>query len=142
MPHYLCKEKYRLELHWDSIDYRNDEEAALREAYFSGPVLNNAAKIEAPDFIDLDFTPQMLTLLDSYYIVRLSWERVQYAPDGRVLLLGAVLSNNVLKTIHKFEEGDFILINTEKHEEKTHPYNLVYEAQAMKAGKEPHRYNG
>jgi hypothetical protein len=135
------REKYRLELHWKKLRYLNDETAVLEGACFRGPVLQDAVQLEAPDFIDLDLTPQMLSLLDSYYIVRLSWQGVRYEADGSILLTEAVISNTYLKTIHKLSDDDFILINTEKHEEKTHPYHLVYESQVMRADKVPHKYS-
>ncbi len=137
--HYLCREKYRLELHWDSIVYHNDKEATLEGAYFWGPALKEAAKIESPDFIDLDLTPQLLVVIDSYYIVRLTWKGVKYRAD-KVILEGAVLLNDRLKGLHKFERGDSILINTENHEESKHPYHLVYESQVIRVDKEPYNY--
>ena len=139
MRHYLCREKYRLELHWDKISYRNDKEAVLEGAYFCGPVFNDAAKIEAPDFIDLDLTPQLLAVFDSYYIIRLAWKGVRYAA-GKVFLEEAVFINDYLKSIHKFEHGDCIFINTENHEEEKHPYHLVYESQVIRGNKEPYKY--
>lgn len=138
--HYLCREKYRLEVHWDKVNYHNDAVANLEGVYLSGPVLKDAVKLESPDHIDLDLTPQLLTVLNSYYLVRLSWAGVKYNPDGTITLEGAVLSNDYLKSLHKIEDKDYILINTEKHEETTHAYNLVYESQIMRADKEPHNY--
>jgi len=138
--HYLCREKYRLDLHWDSVRYHSDSVLVLEGARFSGPVLTNAVKLEAPDFIDLDITPQLLTILDSYYIVRLNWTGVEYRDDGSILLKDATLTNDFLKTLHKFDNSDHVVINTEKHEESTHAFHLVYEAQVIKANKEPHTY--
>lgn len=138
--HYLCKEKYRLELHWKRLDYRGDSSALLKGAYLCGPVLRDAAKLEASDFIDLDLTPQLLTVFDSYYIVRLSWGGVDYRSDGSVVLLAASLKSEYLKHLHKFEGGDYILIDTSKHEEETHAYHLVYESQIMRSTKEPYSY--
>jgi len=138
--HYLCREKYRLELHWEKLRYHTDEVIVLEGAYFSGPVLKDAVKLEAPDFIDLDLTPQVITVLDSYYIVRLEWSSVEYGADGRIILGGATLKNAFLKTLHKIEDSDFVVINTEKHEEATHAFHLVYASQVVKGNKDPHTY--
>ena len=135
----IYRNKYKLELKWSRIEYLSDQTAKLVDAYFTGPVLKDAAKIEAPDFIDLDLTPQLLTLLDSYYIIRLDWDSVKYV-DDKVVLGGARLTNNVLKEFHKLKDDDHILINTEKHEEEIHAYNLVYESQAVRADNEPYSY--
>ncbi len=138
--HFFCGDKYRLELHWGDLVYHNDSHIVLKDAKFSGPVLKQALKLEAPDFIDLDLTPQLLTLLDSYYIIRLNWVDCEYLPDGTVKLLGATLSNDFLKSLHKLKVNDFIAINTIKHEEATHAFNLVYESQVVKEDAQPYDY--
>lgn len=138
--HYICRDRYRLNLDWDSITYQSGSVAVLSGARFSGPVLANALKLEAPDFIDLDLTPQLLTLFDSYYIVRLSWEGAEYEGDGTISLIGARLVNEHLKAVHKLERGDSIIINTEKHEEATHAYHLVYESHVVRSDKSPYDY--
>ena len=112
----------------------------MEGAYFSGPALQDATQIAAPDFIDLDLTPQLLKVFDSYYIVRLSWGGVKYRPDGTVLLTDARVTNGFLDSIHKFSSGDFIVIDTEDHEESVHAYHLVYKSCIMRSNREPHRY--
>lgn len=140
MPHYICKDRYRLEIHWDSVTYYNDRTAILNGAKFFGPVLKNAAQINSPDHIDLDLTPQHMVVLDSYYIVRLSWEEVSYNSDGTISLLGAKITNDYLKSLHKLCNDDFIVVDTEKHEETTHVYHLVYDSQVIRSNKEPYVY--
>jgi hypothetical protein len=138
--HLFCKDKYRLELHWDELEYQTDSRVLLKGAKFSGPVLTQALKLEAPDFIDLDLTPQMLTVMDSYYIIKLDWAACEYLPDGTIKLLDATLSNAFLKSLHKLQQHDFIAINTAKHEEETHAFNLVYESQVVKKDSTPYDY--
>jgi hypothetical protein len=140
MAHYICKDKYRLELHWDKVEYHNDSSATLKGAYFSGPVLSSAQKINGADSINVDLTPQHIIVMDSYYIVKLAWSSVEYLPDGRVLLGKAVITNDQLKTLHKLEDQDFIIIDTEKHEEKTHAFHLVYDSQVVRHDKKPYTY--
>lgn len=137
---YLCREKYRLELHWDALEYHNDAVVNLVNATFSGPVLKDAVKLESPDFIDLDLTPQLLTLMDSYYIVRLDWADCEYLANGSIRLKGATLSNKFLKTVHKLNPKDYVVVNTEKHEEATHAFNLVYASQVVRENSEPYKY--
>jgi hypothetical protein len=137
---HICREKYRLELHWDSLEYHSDTVINLTNARFSGPVLKDALKLEAPDSIELDFTPQLLTLMDSYYIMTLDWATCTYTSDGVINLTGATLSNKFLKTLHKLEDKDYVVINTEKHEEATHAFHLVYESQVVRETAEPHNY--
>jgi hypothetical protein len=126
MKNNFCKNKYRLELHWDGITYLNDKVAVLSNARFSGPALKEAAKLNAPDFIDLDLTEQLVDLLTTYYIIRLSWESVSYMEDGTVLLQTATFGNKELREFHKVLKDDYLLIDTEKHQEHLHPFNLVY----------------
>ena len=139
MAYYICREKYRLELHWDSIQFKGDGIANLKGAYFSGPALQIAQQIQAPDTITLDLTPQHWILYDSYYFIKLVWTAVEYQ-DKRVLLNNAQFSNSQLKTLHKLEDDDYIVIDTEKHEEKSHPFHLVYESKVLRKDKEPYIY--
>ncbi len=134
------QEKYRLELHWDDIIYHDNSTAMLKGAYFSGPVLKSAQKINSRDHIKLDLTPQHLVVLQSYYILKLEWGTVEYIKDGRVLLGTTVLSNENLKELHKLEKNDFIVIDTEKHEQQTHAFHLVYDSQIVRYDSQPHTY--
>ena len=136
----FCKNKYRLELKWDGIRYVNDSVASLIGCRFEGPVLRSAQKIGAPDYIDLDLTPQHLVVLDSYYIVRLDWDSVEYLSNGAIVLGSARLSNDFLKKLHKLEQNDYIVINTEKHEEATHAYHLVYDSMVVRYDSKPYKY--
>lgn len=140
MAHYICKDQYRLELHWKRIEYRDDSSATLHGAYFSGPVLKTAQKINGFDTINIDLTPQHLIVFNGYYIIKLDWGSVEYTASGNVLLGEAIITNDALKELHKLEDSDFLIIDTEKHEEKTHAYHLVYEAQVVRHDKQPHTY--
>ncbi len=134
-----CKDSYRLELHWDKVEYHNDFTAFLRGAYFSGPILKSAQKIKDEDSINIDLTPQHIVVLNSYYIIKLEWGSVNYH-NGIAALDKAVITNEHLKELHKLEDRDFIVINTEKHEHTTHAFNLVYVAEVMRQDKKPHTY--
>ena len=51
---FMLGEKYRLELSWSKAMYK-DNVCTLCDAYFSGPVLQLAEKIESNNSILLDF---------------------------------------------------------------------------------------
>lgn len=133
------RQKYKLELHWEFIHYHNDNTAVLQEAYFTGPALKIAEKIQAPDKILLDMTPQHLVVLGTYYVVRLYWDEVNYI-DDKVYLKGARLTNTYLKELHKLCDSDYIQIDTSNHEEEKHPYHLVYESKVMRKEGTPYKY--
>lgn len=137
---YFCKDKYRLDLSWDKVVYLSDGKVKLEGALFSGPALRDAVRLQNSDYIDLDITPQLLKVFDSYYIVRLNWSGVKYNSDGTISLEQVLLTNDFLKTVHKLENNDRIIINTEKHEEATHAFHLVYESKVLKENKEPYKY--
>jgi hypothetical protein len=134
------KDKYRLYLKWDSIEYKEDGVALLVGATLSGPVLKAAQKVTAPDKIKLDLTPQHLTVLGSYYIVDLSWDRADYNKDGSISIGTAVLRNDHLKTIHKLQQSDYLEIDTEKHEEDIHAFHFVYDTRVVRKEGLPYEY--
>jgi hypothetical protein len=135
------KEKYKLFLNWEGIEYLDETTAKLKGAFFSGPALKIAAKIDPSTYLDMDLTPQNLTVLGSYYIVRLSWKEVRYFSEQKVGIEEVFLRNKDLKSLHKLGNKDSILINTEKHEEKLHPYNFLYESYTIKPNGEEYKYS-
>lgn len=134
------KEKYKLILKWDSVEHQADGVALLRGATLSGPALKIAQKISAPDRIRLDLTPQHILVLDSYYIVELSWQEAVYLKDGNIRLGTALLKNDHLKTLHKLENSDYLEIDTEKHEEAVHAFHFVYDTRVVRKEGSPHEY--
>jgi len=127
---------YRLELHWSKAEKNSDDYCRLYGAYFSGPVLKHAQKIQGGDHIRLDLTPQYTKILTSYYFVDLSWGGVEYV-DDRVVLSDVALKGQFVNEISNLQDGDFILIDTSKHEEEKHIFNLVYRGSVRtKDGKE------
>ena len=129
-------EKYRLELHWSSVDCVEDaltglEVAVLGGAYFCGPVLKEAARIQDVDSLVLDMTEQHLIFLPEYYQATLSWAVVSYE-GNKVFLKDARVCGKYVNSIETLRVSDFILINCEQHEEERHPYYLVYWAKICK----------
>ncbi|KKK73049.1 hypothetical protein LCGC14_2897780, partial [marine sediment metagenome] len=75
--------RYRLELHWDSVVPAEDDRAVLKGAYFTGPVLSDAAQINDDDQLTLDMTKQhaILAPMEDFYQAVLKWKGVDYKDD-------------------------------------------------------------
>jgi hypothetical protein len=122
--------KYRLELRWDGVEYSEDDRAVLKGAYFTGPVLSDAAKVNDDDQLMLDMTKQhvILPAMDDYYQALLKWKGVEYKED-RIYLKEAWIKGKYINALEKLENDDWILIDCREHEEEKHPYLLVYWAE-------------
>lgn len=129
--------KYRLELHWDSVEIAEDDRAVLKGAYFTGPVLSDAAQINDDDQLTLDMTKQhaILAPMKDYYQAVLKWKGVDYK-DDKVFLKEVWLRGKYVNTLEKLENDDWILIDCREHEEISHPFLLVYWAEIYKKEKE------
>ncbi|MCK5016493.1 MAG: hypothetical protein KAS32_05405 [Candidatus Peribacteraceae bacterium] len=127
---------YRLELHWESVDKNKDDSCNLIGAYFSGPVLKHAEKIQPADKITLDLTPQYSRILTSYYFTQCEWGDIEYSNEI-VILNNVILKGDFVNSISKLSNTDYILIDTSKHDGEGHVYHLVYRAYVVdKEGKE------
>lgn len=144
--------KYRLELHWKSVEYSNDDTAVLKGAYFTGPVLKEAAKLNEEDQLILDMTEQHQILVPDFYQAVLKWEGVTYK-DDKIFLKEASVKGKYVNSVEKLENDNFILIDCKQHDTKNYmpkqgkriapgvymeQYNhpLVYWAEICKADKE------
>ena len=129
MGKFKISEKYRLELHWDKVKYENEGYCKLEDAYFSGPALSIAEKIEGDNFINLDFCYQYYVITRQAYIAKLSWKDVFYDGDGNVKLSGVYLSyDEHFGALPKLKNNDYIAIDTANHEAETHAFHLVYKS--------------
>jgi hypothetical protein len=136
--------KYILELHWLNVRYTEDENKVviyLDGAYFSGPVLRMAAKINNNDSIRLDFTEQYVILLKNYHIAILNWGEVVYA-GNIVYLKDASIHVSKLSNIPKFLSDDFLVIDTLLHEEDTHNNYLNYNTKTFSPLRENYVFSG
>jgi hypothetical protein len=126
-------ERYKLYLGWEGYRYE-DRIIHFDKAWFFGPVLKKADKINPNDFISLDFSQQNsssdLFLPSSFFIARLRWNEVAYTED-KIMLYGCNLTHNKAGTLQKLEAGFSFLIDCSKHESYTHYKNLVYPAWVM-----------
>ncbi len=127
--------KYRLELRWGRVEYPEDDIAALKGAYFSGPVLKGAAKINDNDQLIIDMTLQHSIFIPEYYHATLKWGRVRYQ-GSKVFLKEATLQGKHVNSIETLENTDWLLIDCKEHEEAKHPFHLVYWAEVCKKNKE------
>ena len=129
-------ERYQLFLNWYGLKYNGDI-AIFNEAWFEGPVLQDAAQIQPNDYINLDFTKQnidtSLFLPSGFFIARLAWEIVTYK-DNKVILGSCTLSHNKAGSLKELEDGFKFLIDCSKHEEYLHNNHLVYPAWALSPG--------
>lgn len=129
MEKFKISERYRLELHWDKVKYGSEGVCELENAYFSGPALSIAEKIEGNTFINLDFCYQYYIIARRAYVVKLSWGDVIYDGDGNVKLGNAYLSyDEDFGALPKFKDKDYVAIDTSDHEEETHAFHLVYKS--------------
>lgn len=128
---------YVLELHWDSIE-KKDNMCVLYGAYFFGPALKIAQKINYPDKIVLDLTPQYSKIITTHYFLELSWNEVEYKED-KVMLKNTHLKGDLVNDISKLSNKDYIKIDTSNHEEEVHVYSLVYKSVIVNDEGEQHK---
>jgi len=124
------KEKYKLYLKWDKVEKNRDDLCVVKGAYFCGPVLKSAQQISYPDEITIDLTPQYSSVLSNYYFTSFKWNRLDYKED-RILLFDCYLLGDYINSISNLDNLDYILVDTENHEEEVHMYNLVYKGAVM-----------
>ena len=125
MKSFSISEMYTLELRWQKVFYEQDNFCRFKEAYFSGPVLKIAREIPSNDFIMMDFNKQYPIIIKGAYVAKFSWEQVEYK-KGKVFLKNAIMKHDKLNKVPKLKNRDFIVIDTENHEEAVHRFNLVY----------------
>ena len=124
------REGYKLEFKWKGIRYEGNT-AYFELAYFTGPVLQQMAKVEGEDFIDLDFTDQNMSsgifLPKYYYIAKLRWRGVIYTPLG-IELTECTLDHQKTGSLKGLKDGMGLSIDCSSHEQHTHHKFLVYPA--------------
>ena len=122
---FSISDRYRLELRWNEIIYKEDQKAVLKGCCFCGPVLGELLELNQEDSIELDFVNQYYVFIESFYIAKLSWSGARYTPD-KIFLDNVLLENKHLNVVPKLNNEDYIVIDTTKHEDEEHLYNLVY----------------
>lgn len=127
MEQFLLSERYRLELRWKKANYEREGMCKLEGAYFSGPALRLADKVNNKDYMNLDFYRQYYVVAKRVYVAKLSWENVTY--DNNVIKLhSAMITHDAeINRVPKLKDSDYIVINTENHEAEKHAFFPTYE---------------
>jgi len=109
--------KYRLELRWKDVEYKTDDVAHLKGAFFTGPVLKHAAQINPEDHLLLDLTKQHVIFppMADYYHAFLDWKGVEYK-ENKVYLKEAWVRGKYVNTLEKLSKDDWILIDCKGHD--------------------------
>lgn len=129
MEKFLLAEKYRLELHWSEVVYEKDGVCKLIDAFFSGPALQIAEKINENDSINIDFYKQYIILVKDVYVAKLSWDGVVYNKNNTVSLRDAkLMHDSELNRVPKLRDSDSLVIDTRDHESPIHHLHLVYDS--------------
>ncbi len=124
MDKFLLSERYRLEIHWKGLTYK-EQECLFDGAYFSGPALSLANEINSEDVILLDFYSQYIKFVSGVYVGKFSWGEVKYK-DNDVLLENAMLVQEELSSVPKLKNDDYLAIDALNHEEAVHVFNPMY----------------
>ena len=95
-------------------------------AYFSGPVLKQAAKLNDSDHINLDFCNQTMVVVNNVYVGTFAWNGVRYAKDKVLLKAAVMFYDKDIENIPKLNDTDYLVIDTRDHENEKHNYNTLY----------------
>lgn len=138
---FLLSERYRLELHWKSTRYVKPGICNLTGAYFSGPALQDALRLNDNDFIMLDFYKQYVVLVKNVYVAKLSWGQVVYNGDGTITLKNAKITHDTeLNRVPQLKNDDYLVIDTSDHEVSKHFFNFVYKTFVISPDKELYNF--
>ncbi len=143
MDKFLLSEQFKLELHWKDAVYDQPGVCRLEGAYFTGPVLQVAAKIDANNHMMLDLYSQYITLVKGAYVLKFLWDEVVYSEDNlKVFLTNARLEHEIdLNSTPNLSSLDYFVIDTSDHEISVHRYNLVYKAYLINSDNTLYRFN-
>ena len=142
MERFVFSDRFRLELHWRNIVYEQEGICKLNNAYFSGPALAEADRINDNDNIMLDFFHQYIVLIENVYVAKFSWGKIIYNNDNTVTLKDAIVSHTELNNVPKLSDTDYLVIDTSDHETETHKYNLVYKTYVVNTQTELYKFGG
>lgn len=125
---FLLSERFKLELRWKNTIYEKDGLCRFIGAYFSGPAIQIAQKINNNDNIMLDFYSQYLYLVKGAYVAKFSWGKVTYSKDGKKVYLddAKLKHDSELNNVPQLNNSDYFVIDTSDHESSIHHYSLVY----------------
>lgn len=142
MSQYLLSERFKLELRWQEVLYVQKNKCKIVGAYFTGPVLQVAQKINPNDHIILDFYSQYLKLVNSVYTAKFYWGDVSYSDDGKsVYLKDAFLEHSAsVTTVPVLKISDYFVIDTSDHVVEKHSNFLVYKTYLINSDNTLYRF--
>lgn len=126
MDKFMISEIYRLELHWAKLERPKDGIIILKDAYFSGPVLARALKINNNDSIRLDFCQQYSILVQNYYVADLTWHEVEYINKIIKIKDAKIKYGLQVDKAADLKDSDYLVIDTANHEVRVHRFNMLY----------------
>lgn len=136
-------DRFRLELRWGSAEYDSEGVCKLNDAYFCGPALSEANRLNEEDHIYIDFFHQYIMLVRNVYVTKLSWRGVVYENDGSIKLKNAVLEHATeLNRVPKLEDTDYLIIDTSNHEVEKHQFNMLYKTFVVNADTQLYNFGG
>lgn len=138
---YFISEKFRLEVYWEDVIYLQEGRCELLGAYFSGPALQIAQKINDKDHMMLDLYSQYLVLVKGAYVVKFEWSGVNYVDDKVYLSNCYITHTDDLNVVPKLKPTDYFVIDTSDHEFSIHQYALVYKTILIKEDNSMYRFN-
>jgi len=128
---FRISEKFRLEIHWNKVIYKQDGVATIEGCYLTGPVLKEVSQLNEKDGISLDFANQYRFFVPSYYIANLIWQGVKHT-SNKIFLYNTVLTNKYVNSVPKLNNDDYIVVDTKNHEDEKHQRNLTYPSYLIK----------
>lgn len=143
MQEFIFSDRFRLELHWKSTTYEQDGICKLSGAYFSGPSLVEADKINDNDHIMLDFFQQYLVLVDNVYVAKFSWGQVIYNKDSTITLKDALITHDTqINKVPKLMDTDYLIIDASDHESEIHQFNPLYRTYVVNTDTQLYKFGG
>jgi hypothetical protein len=143
MEKFSLSDRYRLEIHWKSLSYERDGLCKFDGAYFSGPALQDALRLNDKDHIMLDFFKQYLILVKNVYVARFEWKGVEYRKDGTIQLKESFMSHDTeLNRVPKLASTDYLIIDTRGHDAENHHFNLVYKTYVVNEDTQLYKFGG
>jgi len=122
-------DKFSLELHWKSVKY-DDGKYHINGAYFSGPAIQIAEKINSNGNIILNFYAQYYGFVEKPFFSTFYWGGVEYSNINNNIIV--ILSDCYMVCNEEsfnamcINNEDYLLINTQDHDSDNEEFSMVY----------------
>lgn len=135
MNDFLISEMFRLELRWERVSYNREGTCEFTGAYFTGPAVQLAQKLNDKDHMFIDFYSQYISLVQGTFVGKFSWSGATYSEDGKKIFLDKsfLTHERELNNVPKLNDTDYFAIDTSDHIAEKHSYNLVYKTYLISA---------